>query len=151
MAAEDPLGKINIANTVQSKDDDKAPEGSGVLAIMEFRVLDEDCCTKIELSNVAYMDPVGAGQIPQVDDRITKITNAFVNHRTICAVSDMADCPVGCTKCVKGIVESITTLGECGEVRIVAGTYDEDLTVNDSIILILNDDSGAVDLTGSGY
>ncbi len=113
--------------------------------------MDWDCCTNIQLSNVAFMDPEGAGQIPPVEARITRITNVFVNFRTICAVSDMADCPVGCTKCVKWIVEAIATLGEFGEVKIVAGTYDEEITLNDSIMLILNDDSGAVELTGSGY
>ena len=49
-------GKINIANTMTGEDEEQAPEGSGVLAIIEFKTLTNYPNARLTLANVLFID-----------------------------------------------------------------------------------------------
>ncbi|MCP4105963.1 MAG: hypothetical protein GY749_10565 [Desulfobacteraceae bacterium] len=54
-AVERKAGVVNIANTLTRADISEAPEGSGVLAVMRFKVLTGDS-TELGLRNVCFVD-----------------------------------------------------------------------------------------------
>jgi hypothetical protein len=49
-------GKINIANTMTGDDEQKAPEGSGVLAIIGFKTITNYPNARLKLANVLFID-----------------------------------------------------------------------------------------------
>ncbi len=61
-AVEKEPGTVNIANTLTGTDTSEAPEGSGILAIIKFRVLEDDP-GKISLANVHFVDSSQAQDI----------------------------------------------------------------------------------------
>ncbi|MCP4105962.1 MAG: hypothetical protein GY749_10560 [Desulfobacteraceae bacterium] len=62
-------GTINIANSLIGDDETEAPEGSGIIALLKFKVLDCTSDHRMTLSDVNYLDSGGT------DDSIT----AFIN------------------------------------------------------------------------
>ena len=75
-AVENTPGKVNIANTLTKSDTAEAPEGSGIIALLKFKVLGEDI--RLTLSNVRYMDSEGSNE-PIVVDSVSNLTDAVVN------------------------------------------------------------------------
>lgn len=67
-AIEKEPGIVNIANTLTGTDTSQAPEGSGIIAIIRFKVL-EDGPSKLILTNVHFVDSL------QNDDLITNKTD----------------------------------------------------------------------------
>ncbi|ETR64813.1 MAG: hypothetical protein OMM_15308, partial [Candidatus Magnetoglobus multicellularis str. Araruama] len=74
---------INIANSLVGQDTKQAPEGSGIIAIIKFKVLDDQSNNAITLSNVFY-----------VDSNITKDVITHLNHATINNHSDNNQFPI---------------------------------------------------------
>jgi hypothetical protein len=72
-AVESVSGTVNIANALVGTDTNQAPEGSGVLALLKFRVLGGSCDTSLILNNVNYVNSVG------VNTLITTTTDGMVN------------------------------------------------------------------------
>jgi hypothetical protein len=54
-AFEKSSGVISIVNTLVGKNMDQAPEGSGILAILRFKLL-EDGQSQIQLKNIHFLD-----------------------------------------------------------------------------------------------
>jgi len=69
-------GLINIANSLVGKDTSEAPEGTGIIAIVKFKVLDDQSNNTIELSNVFYADS------NIIKDAITHLSHATINNQT---------------------------------------------------------------------
>jgi len=61
-AIENTSGTINIANTLIGNDSGQAPEGSGILALLQFKILDDSSETSLTLENVHYVDSLGKDQ-----------------------------------------------------------------------------------------
>jgi len=72
-SVEKVSGVVNVSNTLSGRDTNQAPEGSGILAILKFEVL-EDGPSKLILSDVHFVDSY------QHDDLITKCSNTIVNN-----------------------------------------------------------------------
>jgi len=71
-AIEKEPGTVNIANTLTGTDTAQAPEGSGILAVIKFRVLKEGK-GKISLVNVNFVDS------SQNKDVVTNTTDGKIN------------------------------------------------------------------------
>ena len=72
-AVETTPGTVNIANALVGSDPDEAPDGSGIIALIKFRVLSTDCDNELSLSNVYYIDSSGVNRF------ISSTMNAVVN------------------------------------------------------------------------
>ena len=83
-AVENVAGTVNVANALVGTSTDEAPEGSGIIALLKFQVLDEDASNQLTLSNVHYLDSGG------VDDPITNLMDAVINGSPPC--TDNSDC-----------------------------------------------------------
>jgi len=66
-------GVINIANALSGSDETIAPEGTGVLALLKFKILTNDQNIQLLLSNVNYIDSFN------VDFEINNLTHAIIN------------------------------------------------------------------------
>lgn len=77
-AVENTPGKVNIANALTGSNKDQAPEGSGIIALLKFKVLSCGSDILLTLSNVKYMDSDGSNE-PLVIDEIVSFTNALIN------------------------------------------------------------------------
>jgi len=65
-------GIINISNTLVGSDSTKSANGSGVIAVLKFKVL-SDVSTSLELSNVRFVDSL------QKEDHVVKVNGANCN------------------------------------------------------------------------
>jgi uncharacterized repeat protein (TIGR01451 family) len=72
-AVETIAGTVNIANALTYTDCDQAPEGTGILALLKFRVLDTDPDNYLTLGNVFFIDCNGSQQ------EVTNLTNGSFN------------------------------------------------------------------------
>ncbi len=54
-AVKESEGSINITNTLTGKNTDEAPEGSGIIAIIKFKVLNYNK-TELRIANVHFLD-----------------------------------------------------------------------------------------------
>jgi len=86
MAVERDSGIVNIANALSGTDEAKAPEGSGVIAILKFKVLDVSEGIKLTLFNVNFLDSNG------VNDSVTnlnggEITSTLADAETTVAIA----------------------------------------------------------------
>jgi len=72
-AVEYLSGTVNIANSLIGEDCDIAPENSGILALLKFRILDEDVENHLQLNNVYFVDCEG------VNEKITQISDGCFN------------------------------------------------------------------------
>ena len=73
-AVENVAGTINIANALTYNDCDQAPEGTGIIALLKFRVLDTDPDNQLTLGNVFFIDCNG------YQEEVTNLTNGtFTN------------------------------------------------------------------------
>jgi len=72
-AVENVAGIVNVANALSGTDTNKAPEGSGIIALLKFKVLDGDPDNHLTLSNVHYLNSGGT------DNSITNLMYAVVN------------------------------------------------------------------------
>ena len=68
-AVESVAGTVNIANSLAYEDCDQAPEGSGIIALLNFRVLDADPDNQLTLGNVFFVNCIG------YEEEITNLTN----------------------------------------------------------------------------
>ena len=75
---ENTPGKVNIANALTGSDEAQAPEGSGIIALLKFKVLAFGSDIKLTLSNVKYMDTEGSNE-PLVIDDITTLDGAAID------------------------------------------------------------------------
>ncbi|RKZ47086.1 MAG: hypothetical protein DRQ58_07430 [Gammaproteobacteria bacterium] len=73
LAVENTPGTVNISDTLTGTDCNQAPEGSGALALLKFRVLDGDPDAALTLGNVFFLDCTG-GNEEITDLRNGKIT-----------------------------------------------------------------------------
>ncbi|ETR65730.1 MAG: hypothetical protein OMM_05938 [Candidatus Magnetoglobus multicellularis str. Araruama] len=71
-AVEHKPGLINIANSMPGINEKFAPEGSGVIAIIQFKVLSEHP-TSMALRNVNFLD------VNNVRDQIRKLSDGTIN------------------------------------------------------------------------
>ncbi len=55
-AVEQTAGTINISNTLTGSDCNEAPEGTGIIALLKFKVLDADPDALLTLGNVFFVD-----------------------------------------------------------------------------------------------
>jgi len=72
-AIEKSDGLINIANALAGNDINQAPEGDGVIAIIQFKVLDVQVDNYLNLSNVFFLDS------QQTNESIAQLNNAVIN------------------------------------------------------------------------
>ncbi len=72
-AVEKNAGTVNIANSLAGKNTDEAPEGSGIIALLKFKVLDGHSNNHITLSNVNYLDSANT------NDSITNLADGVIN------------------------------------------------------------------------
>ena len=128
-------GTITVACGLTSKDTNEAPEGSGVAAIIQFNLLTGGPCTKIELSGVEYIASDG---MPDVVDHINILGHAYVNFGHVRAVEQIGDCPAE-EECYVGIANAMSTMGECGELYVHTGTYNETMEIEKDILVIVQD------------
>ena len=87
-AVENVAGIVNIANALVGTDTKEAPEESGIIALLKFKILDDNANNKLILSNVHYLDSGGT------DDPITNLMNAVVNPSPV-VFSDGDVAPLG--------------------------------------------------------
>jgi len=66
-------GLINISNALAGKNHEEAPEGSGIIAILKFKVLDNKANNILTLSNVYYVNS------NEISDKITNLKHAVFN------------------------------------------------------------------------
>ena len=66
---------INIANAISGQNSDEAPDGSGVIAYVAFKILDNQANNSLSLANVHYIDSF------QTKDRIQSLSHAAVNKQ----------------------------------------------------------------------
>ncbi len=73
-AVEQPDGTVNIANSLAYSDCNLAPEGSGVIALLKFKVLDVEAYSdaQLTLANVFFDDCNG------YEEEITNLTNGTI-------------------------------------------------------------------------
>ncbi|KPA17769.1 conserved hypothetical protein, secreted [Candidatus Magnetomorum sp. HK-1] len=76
-------GKINITNSLIGNDTSEAPEGSGVLCVLKFKMLNHQTKTSIRLSNVYFVDS------DVNKDDITHLKHALLNDQ-----SDINQAPI---------------------------------------------------------
>ncbi len=62
LAVEDVPGTVNISDTLTGADCDEAPEGSGVLALLKFKVLSAGTDAELTLGNTFFVDCTGDNQ-----------------------------------------------------------------------------------------
>ncbi len=72
LAVENTPGTVNISDTLTGTDCNQAPEGSGALALLKFRVLDGDPDAALTLGNVFFLDCTGG------NEEITDLRNGKV-------------------------------------------------------------------------
>jgi len=71
-AVEHKPGLINIANSMPGKSEKLAPEGSGIIAIIQFKLLSEHSAS-LSLRNVNFLD------VNNVRDQIRQLSDATIN------------------------------------------------------------------------
>ncbi|QTA85424.1 DUF4114 domain-containing protein [Desulfonema magnum] len=52
-------GTLDIFNSLIGKNPDEAADGSGIIALLKFKVLDDNSDNRLNLSNILYLDPEG--------------------------------------------------------------------------------------------
>jgi len=62
LAVEDVPGTVNISDTLTGADCDEAPEGSGALALLKFKVLSAGTDAELTLGNTFFVDCTGDNQ-----------------------------------------------------------------------------------------
>jgi hypothetical protein len=72
-AVEHVPGTVNIANALVGADTAEAPEGSGMIALLHFKVLDNNSNNQLTLSNVHYLDS------EHTDDPIVTLMHGVMN------------------------------------------------------------------------
>jgi hypothetical protein len=72
MVAEKQTGTINIASALIGKDKEEAPDGTGIIAFLDFKILNNTKKIHLSLSNVYYINFDG------VKDHITHKQDAFI-------------------------------------------------------------------------
>ncbi|MCP4105964.1 MAG: hypothetical protein GY749_10570 [Desulfobacteraceae bacterium] len=72
-AVETDYGKINISNALVSSDCDIAPDGSGIIALLRFRVLDNVSDNQLVMSNVFFVN------CNSEQENITVLTPGYFN------------------------------------------------------------------------
>ncbi len=72
-AEKNDLGTVNIANTLSGTDCAEAPEGSGVIGLLNFKVLDNLPDNNLTLSNVFFID------CNDKQDEIANLMNGSIN------------------------------------------------------------------------
>jgi hypothetical protein len=73
VAVETNPGMINIANTLTGFDESQAPEGSGILALIEFKVLNASEPASFTLSNVIFSNS------KREEENISLLSQASIN------------------------------------------------------------------------
>ena len=72
-ALEKSNGLINVANALAGNNSNQAPEGNGVIAIIQLKLLDELVDNCLDLSNVHFLDS------QQTNDSILELKSAVIN------------------------------------------------------------------------
>lgn len=81
-ASNTEMGIVTISNTLVGSDTNIAPEGTGLIALLKFKVLDESSNNTITVSNTNYTNSYGNTQL------ISHYTNAVFNLDTSSQDSD---------------------------------------------------------------
>jgi hypothetical protein len=74
-AVERTSGVLNIVNSLVGQNTSEAPEGSGIIAILKFKVLDDSSNNPLTLSNVYYADS------NVVKEEIKYLSHATLNYQ----------------------------------------------------------------------
>jgi len=72
-AIEYHSGLINIANSIVGEDSDIAPEGSGILALLKFKALDDKPLNKLTIKNAYFLNTA------RVNEKITQLSGGCFN------------------------------------------------------------------------
>jgi hypothetical protein len=72
-AVEYRSGLINIANSIVGANSDTAAEGTGILALLKFRILDDTPVNKLSINNAWFLS------CTQVNERITQLSEGCFN------------------------------------------------------------------------
>ncbi|KPA12494.1 conserved hypothetical protein, secreted, partial [Candidatus Magnetomorum sp. HK-1] len=88
-AQEIKPGTVNIANALSGQDMDQAPEGSGIIALVQFKILDNLPNNLLKLSNVKFLNS------KELEDNVHHLMNAVFNPNensppTITDISDLS-------------------------------------------------------------
>ncbi|KPA16557.1 conserved hypothetical protein, secreted [Candidatus Magnetomorum sp. HK-1] len=97
-AIESSTGIVNIANALAGSDESIAPEGTGIIALLNFKVLSQDAENKLTLQNVVFIDSKGAStKINQLMDGcinccpqwdFVRDEDMIINYRDLGAFAD---------------------------------------------------------------
>ena len=103
---------------------------------MKFQVLQGGQSTRMDLSNVVFMDSDGTMSDPQVKDAVKNLTNAYLNYGIFYVAQDLNDCPVG-EECYGSFREAFSAAGNCGIIEFLPGAFNNaaTLSVGEAIVL----------------
>ncbi len=134
---ESSPGTVAFACSLQRGQEGKAPDGSGVAAILEFRLKECGRCTKVAPVDVSFCDVEG---FPACDSPAI-LRPAFVNFGTVRAVEkedDLARCSTS-ERCFVGIAAATEALGECGELLFDPGRFEGPLVIKGDVTVVVED------------
>ena len=133
-------GVVNIANSLIGDDPEEAPEGSGVIALLNFRVLDDNLQNAVSLSNVYFIDTFGSMKTPPLADPITNLYGAHVNPKQIFVAEtpqdclDATECYLSCFNYFRDGVDAVPDAET--HVIVLPGSYSEPLIIDRNIVTV---------------
>jgi hypothetical protein len=87
-ATDNTSGLINISNTLTYSRTEEAPEGSGVIALLQFKVIDDNECNNISIKRANFQDS------NNLLDKITERMHASINGNVQECFQEHNDPPV---------------------------------------------------------
>ena len=136
-AVENKPGTVNVANALVGSDENEAPEGSGILALLGFQALDEDYDNALTVSKANYIDY--SGRIDEIAARLNASANPLLllvaESSQDCA--EAADCYISCFNSIQEAVDY--PLDDGAVVKILPGSYEEKVTVDTKVTLMIAD------------
>ena len=133
-------GVVNIADSLIGDDPEEAPEGSGVIALLNFRVLDNDLQNAVSLSDVYFIDTFGSMRTPPLADPVTNLYGAHVNPKQIFVAETPQDCldATECyTSCFNYFREGVDAVPDTEtHVIVLPGSYSEPLVIDRDIVTV---------------
>ncbi|MDM8514664.1 Ig-like domain-containing protein [Desulfobacterales bacterium HSG16] len=69
---DDVPGVVSIAGTLAGNSEEEAPDGSGIISFLKFKIINDDIDKKISLANVVFLDYRGKKEL------VTNLTDATI-------------------------------------------------------------------------
>ena len=136
-AVENQPGIVNVANALVGADENEAPEGSGILALLGFQALDEDYDNALSVSKANYIDH--SGRIDEIAARLNASANPLLLlvAKTFQDCEEAADCYISCFNSIQEAVDYPLDNGVV--VKILPGSYEAQVTVDTKVTLMIAD------------